>query len=94
MLMNIVLGEAMDVLPTTERFVLLVLADAANDDGITWLPIKGKSDKRSITKKTSLSERGVQKSLRTLERDGHISRQERRGHGVVYTVHPRTRCTR
>lgn len=91
--MNVVMGDGMDFMPTTERYVLLVLADAANDDGVTWIPIKGRADKRSIMKKTSLSERGVQNCLRALETDGHISRDERPGRGVVYTVHPRTRCT-
>ena len=92
-LMNVVMGDGMDYMPTTERFVLLMLADAANDDGVTWIPIKGRADKRSLMKKTSLSERGVQNCLRTLEADKHITRDERPGRGVMYTIHPRTRCT-
>lgn len=92
-LMNVVLGADMDHLSTTERYVLLVLADSANDDGITWIPIKGRADKRSIMKKTSLSERAVQNCLRSLETAGHVTRDERPGRGVMYTLHPRTRCT-
>lgn len=92
-LMNVVLGADMDHLSTTERYVLLVLADSANDDGITWIPIKGRADKRSIMKKTSLSERAVQNCLRSLETAGHVTRDERPGRGVMYTLHPRTKCT-
>ncbi|WP_143560244.1 DnaA N-terminal domain-containing protein [Sphingobium sp. IP1] len=92
-LMNVVLGADMDHLSTTERYVLLVLADSANDDGVTWIPIKGRADKRSIMKKTSLSERAVQNCLRSLETAGHVTRDERPGRGVMYTLHPRTKCT-
>ncbi|PZU71045.1 DnaA N-terminal domain-containing protein [Sphingobium sp.] len=92
-LMNVVLGVDMDHLSTTERYVLLVLADSANDDGVTWIPIKGRADKRSIMKKTSLSERAVQNCLRSLETAGHVTRDERPGRGVMYTLHPRTKCT-
>lgn len=92
-LMSIVLGAGCDHLASTERFVLLALADAANDDGVTWLPIVGKADKRSLCRKTSLSERGVQNCLRRLEADGHLSRVEKPGRGTTYTIHPRTKCT-
>lgn len=50
-----------------ERFVLLALADFANDSGECWPSIDG------IAKKTCLTPRGVQKILRALEADGWIS---------------------
>ena len=50
----------------TDRFVLLCIADYANDGGIAWPSIA------SICKKTTLSDRGVQKSIRRLEASGWL----------------------
>jgi hypothetical protein len=50
----------------TDRFVLLAIADYANDDGEAWPSIA------SIMKKTTLSERGVQTTIRRLEADNWL----------------------
>jgi hypothetical protein len=49
------------------RFVLLALADFANDAGECWPSIDG------IARKVCMSDRGVQKVLRQLEADGWIA---------------------
>lgn len=50
----------------SDRFVLLALADYANDEGECWPAIAG------IVRKTCMSERGVQSVLRRLEADGWL----------------------
>ena len=86
-------------LPTTDKMVLLALADAANDAGVTWLAVCSKrDDKLDLLKKTSLSERAVQMAIQRLCEAGHLRREERAGRGVIYNVtppqymHPRTTC--
>jgi len=86
-------------LPTTDKMVLLALADAANDAGVTWLAVCSKrDDKLDLLKKTSLSERAVQMAIQRLCEAGHLRREERPGRGVIYNVtppqymHPRTTC--
>lgn len=86
-------------LPTTDKMVLLALADAANDAGVTWLAVASKrDDKQDLLKKTSLSERAVQMAIQRLCDAGHLHRDERPGRGVIYNVtppqymHPRTTC--
>jgi hypothetical protein len=75
-------------MPATDKMVLLALADAANDDGVTWLPINGRAGKQGLIQKTSLGERCIQLCIRRLESAGHLTRDERPGKGVLYTVHP------
>jgi hypothetical protein len=86
-------------LPTTDKMVLLALADAANDAGVTWLAVCSKrDDKLDLLKKTSLSERAVQMAIQRLCEAGYLRREERPGRGVIYNVtppqhmHPRTTC--
>ncbi len=74
-------------LEPTERFVLLCLADAANDDGRCW------PSAATIARKTGLSERAVRYSLKALEDAGHLTRQERPGTSTIFVVHPCTTCT-
>jgi hypothetical protein len=50
-----------------ERFVLLALADYANDDGECWPSIEG------VARKTCLTDRGVRKIMRRLEDTGWLS---------------------
>lgn len=50
----------------SDRFVLLALADYANDDGECWPSIAG------IVRKTCLSERGVQAIIKRLQSDGWL----------------------
>ena len=76
----------MDLSPT-DKLVLLALADAANDEGVTWMAIKSKRDaKQDFMKKTSLSRRTVQTAMTRLEQAGLLHRQHREGRGTIYTV--------
>jgi len=74
-------------LPDSEKIVLLALADNANDEGGCWPSIA------TIAKKCSKGERTVQCAIKALCDKGHLSRIEKLGKGVTYTVHPRSGCT-
>ena len=79
---------AMDI-PATDKMVLLALADAANDDGVTWIAVQSKRAGRlDLLQKCSLSERAIQGAIRRLCDAGHLSRDERVGRGVIYRVTP------
>lgn len=69
-------------LPPSEKLVLLALADCANDEGHCW---PGRS---SLIAKTGQCLRTLQDALRSLDKKGHITRDENPGRGVNYTVHP------
>lgn len=71
-------------LATTDKMVLLALADWSNDDGICWPSMN------QLSVKTSLTDRAIRASVSRLKEAGHLTRQERPGKGVVYTVHPGT----
>lgn len=49
-----------------DRFVLLALADYANDDGDCWPSVAG------VMRKTCMTDRGIQKVIRRLEADGWL----------------------
>lgn len=75
-------------LTPTEQLVAQRLAWHADDEaGKCWPGIA------TLCAKTGLSERGVQKAIQSLKAAGHITRDEARGVGVIYFVHPRTTCT-
>lgn len=74
-------------LPTPQKFLLVSLADQANDEGVCWPSIA------SLTRRTGLQERTVYKHLAELESLGHITRQQRDGRSTIYHVHPCTTCT-
>jgi hypothetical protein len=65
-----------------ERFVLLAIADYANNEGECWPSIAG------ICRKTCMSERGVQTIIRRLEDQGwlHIETGNGRRNCNLYTV--------
>lgn len=67
----------------SEKLVLLALADWANDDGVCWPSIK------KLSEKSSAGERSVQRAIKSLIAAGHLSREDRPGKGVLFTVHPR-----
>jgi len=69
-------------LPDSEKIVLLALADCANDEGVCWPSMS------SLAAKCSKSDRTVQASVKSLEAAGHLTRDERPGRGVLYTIHP------
>ncbi|CAB4157493.1 hypothetical protein UFOVP679_26 [uncultured Caudovirales phage] len=76
-------------MPPTEKMVLLALADAANDDGVTWLAVRSKrAGKSDLITKTSLSERAIQTSIKRLCERGLLHRCEKPGKGVIYSVLP------
>ena len=71
----------------SEKMVLLALADAANDDGVTWMAVKSRRPgKLDLMRKCSLSERGVQGAIQRLVAQGYLIRHENPGKGVVYVV--------
>lgn len=81
-------------MPTTEKMVLLALADAANDDGVTWMALESREGvKLDLIKKTSLSRRAVQGALSRLCAAGYLTRSDRPGKGVIWTVKGCTSCT-
>lgn len=74
---------------TTDKMVLLALADAASDEGVTWIALRSKrDDKADLLKKCSLSERAIQGAIKRLCEAGYLSRKENPGRGVLYTVTP------
>ncbi len=73
-------------LPDSEKLVLLALADNANDAGVCWPSVA------TIARKCSKGERTVQGAIKSLEASGHLSRIEKVGKGVTYTIHPRSAC--
>lgn len=80
-------------MPTTDKMVLLALADAANDDGVTWMALESREGvKLDLIKKTSLSRRAVQGALSRLCAAGYLTRVDRPGKGVVWTVKGCTSC--
>ena len=80
-------------LPSSDKMVLLALADAANDDGVTWMALQSKEGvKLDLLKKTSLSRRAVQGALKRLCDAGYLSRIDRLGKGVIWTVRGCSTC--
>ena len=81
----------------TDKWVLLALADSANDedDGKTWIPIVSKQPrtkrgrlKLSLVVKTRLSETTIRECIKRLVAAGQITREEKPGLGCTYWVHP------
>ncbi|WP_313444527.1 hypothetical protein [Brevundimonas sp.] len=80
----------LDMAPS-DKMVLLALADAANDDGVTWIAVKHRKEgdqRLDLLTKCSLSERAVQGALKRLVDAGHLSRRDVPGKGVIWTVTP------
>lgn len=69
-------------MPSSQKSVLISLADNANDEGVCWPSID------RIMERTCLTDRTVQKCLKWLEERGAISRQKRYHRSTVYTVTP------
>jgi len=73
--------------PKGDKFVLLALADAANDDGVTWIAVRSrKAGKLDLMKKCSMTDRTIQGAIKRLEAQGFLDRSERPGKGVLYVV--------
>lgn len=67
-------------LSSTQKLVLLSLADWANDEGLCWPSIE------RVAKKSSLKKRAVQLAIRSLEEMQFIRREEVIGKGNKYWV--------
>lgn len=70
------------------RFVLVVLALHADDDGRNCFP-----KMKTLIAETGYKERAVQSAIALLWSEDHIECQYRPGKGTLYRVHPRTQCT-
>jgi hypothetical protein len=71
----------------TDKLVLLALADCANDQGLCWPSIS------TVARKSGVSERSVQRSIRAAEKSGLLKRDEVPGKGCKYTLNPRHSAT-
>lgn len=71
-------------LPSSEKLVLLSLADQANDDGTQCWP-----SVRRLVARCGQSERTVQRAIKSLQKRGLISVEERKGTSSNYLIHPR-----
>jgi hypothetical protein len=69
-------------LPTTQKIVLLALADNANDEGICWPSIT------TLEKKTSLHRATVIRTISELEERSHLSRSSESGKTNTYQLNP------
>lgn len=65
-------------LSSTQKLVLLALADWANDEGLCWPSVE------RLAKKTGLSGRAIQKTIRGFEELGIVRREEELGKGNRY----------
>lgn len=70
--------------PTTDKMVLLALADWSNEEGACWPSMA------QLAKKSGLTDRSIRASVGRLVTMGHLTRHEVAGKGVHYTVHPGT----
>ncbi|WP_425506165.1 helix-turn-helix domain-containing protein [Sphingomonas aerophila] len=70
-------------LSATEKHVLLVLALRADIGTRRCTPSIA-----TLAADTGLTERSVQRAMKSLKDAGHITRFERPGRGLIYTVHP------
>lgn len=70
---------------STQKFVLITLADQANDEGVCW------PSAETVAKRTGLSERAVRYAIHALVKAGHLSTEARPGRSMVFTVHPEPR---
>lgn len=72
---------------STQKLVLLALADWANDEGLCWPSID------RLAQKTGMAGRSVQRIIRDLEQIGLVKRDEVAGKGNRYWVlTPLTDC--
>ncbi|NMU89072.1 hypothetical protein HGQ98_04145, partial [Achromobacter ruhlandii] len=69
-------------MPSSQKSVLISLADNANDEGVCWPSVE------RIVERTCLTDRTVQKCLKWLEERAVINRQKRHKRSAVYTVTP------
>jgi len=66
---------------STRRFVLLALADNADDDGVCW------PGERYVAEKCSMTSRSVRSIIREMEKAGYIVTESRPGQSSIYHLH-------
>lgn len=66
-----------------EKFVLVALADRADDKGVCWPSVK------DLEIRTGLSRRTIQRAISSVEHKGHVSRKIAPGKKCGYVIHPR-----
>ena len=71
---------ALSGMSSTQKLVLISLADQANDDGVCWPSIP------RMVKRTCLSERAVRSAIRELEMLGILETTSRSGTSSVYKI--------
>lgn len=69
-----------EVATTTQIAVLMVLADAADDDGVCWPSVE------FLVSATRAGRSTVLRTLAELEQDGYLTRQRRRAKASVYKL--------
>ncbi|QQV77303.1 hypothetical protein H5J25_00165 [Sphingomonas aliaeris] len=67
--------------------VLLAFADAANDDGLTWIALKSERGKLDMQTKRSISRRLLSAHVASFQADGYAERHETVGKGGIWRVH-------
>lgn len=75
---------AVEGISAPEQSVLMVLAIMADKQAQCWPSVSG------LVSRTKLSERAVQNAVKALTAAGHLTRFERPGRGVIYTLHPQS----
>lgn len=82
-----VLGPCWDVeLPMVQKFVLICLADNANDDWVAHPSVDGKEAFRSISKRTGMGGSTIRRALIELENAGYLTRHHRAGKVTLYEL--------
>jgi hypothetical protein len=71
---------------STDKLVLLALADNANDAGCCWPSMA------TIARKCGLKERATRIAMRRLESAGYVTSVDRTGTSRLYTVNPGIKC--
>ena len=74
-------------LTSTQKLVLLSLADQADDNGLCW-PSIGTTSRR-----TSVCESATRRAIAELEKMGHLTRNFQVGKPTFYTINPCTKDT-
>jgi len=73
--------------PSGRKMVLLAFADAANDDGLTWIALESQRGRLDMRTKCSMSKRALRDHVAALEAEGYIERHETIGKGCIWRVH-------
>lgn len=75
-------------IPSTEKMVLMCLADYANDEGENCWPAVA-----TLARKCSKGDRTIQGAIKWLAQAGYLIAHERPGKSTAYHLNPRRICT-